>query len=106
MQSPGQGRQTNSASLVRELAQTFSSALLAAGSVGLQPVVQMPNGDVFIHLLPTPGGGGGGSGGVRLVAVTRQNVFQCLVLELLHEVAGLVREYCGSVTEEAIRANR
>ncbi|KAF8070972.1 AP4M [Scenedesmus sp. PABB004] len=44
-------------------------------------------------------------GGVQLVATTRDNVSPSFVLEFLKRVAVIIKDYCGSLGEEAIRKN-
>ncbi|KAL3154481.1 hypothetical protein ABBQ32_013945 [Trebouxia sp. C0010 RCD-2024] len=44
-------------------------------------------------------------GGVMLVATTRDNVSPSLVLELLRRVGGIIKDYCGLLSEEAVRKN-
>jgi len=45
------------------------------------------------------------AGGLTLLATTRANVSPSLVLELLARVAGIVRDCCGVLSEEAVRRN-
>jgi len=45
------------------------------------------------------------AGGLTLLATTRTNVSPSLVLELLARVAGIVRDCCGTLSEEAVRRN-
>ncbi|BDA40565.1 AP-4 complex subunit mu-1 [Coccomyxa sp. Obi] len=44
-------------------------------------------------------------GGVFLVATTRENVSPSLVLELLKRIGGIIKDYCGLLSEEAVRKN-
>jgi AP-4 complex subunit mu-1 len=44
-------------------------------------------------------------GGVILVATTRENVSPSLVLEFLRRVGGIIKDYCGLLSEEAVRKN-
>lgn len=44
-------------------------------------------------------------GGVQLVACTRDNVSPSFVLEFLKRISVIIRDYCGSLSEEAIRKN-
>lgn len=44
-------------------------------------------------------------GGVQLVATTRDNVSPSFVLEFLKRISIIIKDYCGSVSEEAIRKN-
>ncbi|CAK0735756.1 hypothetical protein CVIRNUC_000634 [Coccomyxa viridis] len=44
-------------------------------------------------------------GGVLLVATTRENVSPSLVLELLKRIGGIIKDYCGLLSEEAVRKN-
>ncbi|KAK9824001.1 hypothetical protein WJX72_006898 [[Myrmecia] bisecta] len=44
-------------------------------------------------------------GGVLLVATTRDNVSPSLVLELLKRIGGIIKDYCGLLSEEAVRKN-
>ncbi len=44
-------------------------------------------------------------GGVELVATTRDNVPPSLVLEFLRRLCTLIKDYCGHLSEEAIRKN-
>ncbi|KAK9810642.1 hypothetical protein WJX73_006618 [Symbiochloris irregularis] len=42
---------------------------------------------------------------VLLVATTRENVSPSLILELLKRIAGIIKDYCGLLSEEAVRKN-
>eukprot|EP00878_Enallax_costatus_P022779 GHUV01024189.1.p1 GENE.GHUV01024189.1~~GHUV01024189.1.p1 ORF type:complete len:320 (+),score=69.87 GHUV01024189.1:300-1259(+) len=44
-------------------------------------------------------------GGVHLVATTRDNVSPSFVLEFLKRISVIIKDYCGSLSEEAIRKN-
>eukprot|EP00882_Tetradesmus_deserticola_P025953 GHRQ01028550.1.p1 GENE.GHRQ01028550.1~~GHRQ01028550.1.p1 ORF type:complete len:172 (+),score=49.75 GHRQ01028550.1:631-1146(+) len=44
-------------------------------------------------------------GGVHLVATTRDNVSPSFVLEFLKRISIIIKDYCGSISEEAIRKN-
>jgi hypothetical protein len=44
-------------------------------------------------------------GGVQLVACTRDNVSPSFVLEFLKRIATIIKDYCGSLSEDAIRRN-
>ncbi|KAK9834962.1 hypothetical protein WJX81_000070 [Elliptochloris bilobata] len=44
-------------------------------------------------------------GGVLLVATTRENVSPSLILELLRRIGGIIKDYCGLLSEEAVRKN-
>jgi len=44
-------------------------------------------------------------GGVFLVATSRKNVSPALILELLHRVANIIKDYCGVLNEESVRQN-
>ncbi|GMH33164.1 hypothetical protein BSKO_00998 [Bryopsis sp. KO-2023] len=43
--------------------------------------------------------------GVILVATTKENISPALVLELLKRTATLIKDYCGVISEDAIRKN-
>ncbi|KIY97872.1 AP-4 complex subunit mu [Monoraphidium neglectum] len=44
-------------------------------------------------------------GGVQLVAATRDNASPSFVLEFLKRISVIIKDYCGSLSEEAIRKN-
>lgn len=43
--------------------------------------------------------------GLIFVAATRDNVLPAMVLELLRSMAGIIKDYCGTVSEESLRKN-
>lgn len=43
--------------------------------------------------------------GLLVAAATRENVSPSVVLELLRRVGGIIRDYCGVLSEEAVRKN-
>ena len=43
--------------------------------------------------------------GLFVAATTRKNVSPSLVLELLHRVAKVIKDYCGVLSEDALRKN-
>lgn len=40
-----------------------------------------------------------------MAAATRENVSPSVILELLRRVGGIIRDYCGVLSEEAVRKN-
>ncbi len=40
-----------------------------------------------------------------MAAATRENVSPSVVLELLRRIGGVIRDYCGVLSEEAVRKN-
>ncbi|KAK9833100.1 hypothetical protein WJX74_007199 [Apatococcus lobatus] len=44
-------------------------------------------------------------GGVLLCATTRENVSPFVVLELLRRIGGIIKDYCGLLSEDAVRKN-
>ncbi len=44
-------------------------------------------------------------GGVELVATTRDNMSPSFVLEFLKRIGTIIKDYCGQLSEEAIRKN-
>lgn len=45
------------------------------------------------------------AGGLFVAATTRKNVSASHVLELLHRVARVIKDYCGVMNEDALRKN-
>jgi len=43
--------------------------------------------------------------GLLLAAATRENVSPAVVLELLKRIGGIIKDYCGVLSEEAVRKN-
>ncbi|GBF92450.1 AP-4 complex subunit mu [Raphidocelis subcapitata] len=60
------------------------------------PPVFLIDGVTYLHIK---------DGGVQLVACTRDNVSPSFVLEFLRRISAIIRDYCGSLSEEAIRKN-
>jgi hypothetical protein len=40
-----------------------------------------------------------------VAAATRENVSPSVILELLRRIGGIIRDYCGVLSEEAVRKN-
>ena len=43
--------------------------------------------------------------GLIFVAATRDNVLPAMILELLRSMASIIKDYCGTVSEESLRKN-
>lgn len=63
---------------------------------GDAPPVFSVDGVNYLHVKDTS---------VLLVATTRENVSPSLILELLKRIAGIIKDYCGLLSEEAVRKN-
>ena len=61
------------------------------------PVLMTKRGVCFIHIRTHPG--------VRFVFATLHNCFPSVCLELLSQLASLVEQYCGALSEESICGN-
>ena len=60
------------------------------------PVFTMPDGQSYLHI---------NRNGLIFACATPQNVSPCTVIELLSRIAKVFKDYCGTLSEEAIRKN-
>lgn len=60
------------------------------------PPVFHVDGVTYLHLR---------EGGLQIVATTRDNVSPSFVLEFLRRMCTIIKDYCGLMTEEAVRKN-
>lgn len=69
--------------------------LAGDGEEGAPPVFAV-DGVTYMHTR---------EGGLQLVATTRQNVSPSLYLEFLRRLCTIIKDYCGLLTEDAVRKN-
>ncbi|KAI8470762.1 MAG: Mu homology domain-containing protein [Monoraphidium minutum] len=74
----------------------FRNAKFYKGGGGEAPPVFIIDGVTYLHVK---------DGGVQLVACTRDNASPSFVLEFLKRISVIIKDYCGSLSEEAIRKN-
>lgn len=60
------------------------------------PVFIMPDGQSYLHV---------NRNGLIFACATAKNVSPCTVIELLSRIAKVFKDYCGTLSEEAIRKN-
>lgn len=60
------------------------------------PVFRMPDGQSYLHI---------NRNGLIFACATCTNVSPCTVIELLSRIAKVFKDYCGTLSEEAIRKN-
>jgi len=60
------------------------------------PVFQMPDGQSYLHV---------NRNGLIFGCATSSNISPCTVIELLSRIAKVFKDYCGTLSEEAIRKN-
>jgi AP-4 complex subunit mu-1 len=60
------------------------------------PVFLMPDGQSYLHI---------NRNGLIFGCATSQNISPCTVIELLSRIAKVFKDYCGTLSEEAIRKN-
>ncbi len=70
--------------------------LAGDGEEGGAPPVFAVDGVTYMHTR---------EGGLQLVATTRQNVSPSLYLEFLRRLCTIIKDYCGLLTEDAVRKN-
>lgn len=75
------------------------SGMTSGGGGGVTdppPVFLMPDGQSYFHI---------NKNGLIFACASNKNVSPCLVIELLTRIAKVFKDYCGTLSEEAIRKN-